>query len=78
MERATSLKIKDKNPDSIDELLEFLSGKYIVIPTSDKKEDPDGWFVFVSITSRDGDKQKKTNKEPSKKDREYHDKSNAT
>jgi hypothetical protein len=51
----TSLKIKDKNADAIDKLLKYLEPHYVVIPTSKKMRDPEGYFyIFVSISERNG------------------------
>lgn len=52
MARATFLKIKDRDSKAIDDLLEFLEQKYIVIQTSDRREDPNGFYIFVSLTEK--------------------------
>jgi hypothetical protein len=49
----TSIKVRDKTIEAIDELLRFLETKYLVIPTSKKLKDDAGfYYLFVSISPR--------------------------
>lgn len=48
-----ALKIKHRDTGTIDRFLKYLEPIYVVIPTSKKMRDPEGYFyVFVSISER--------------------------